>query len=1092
MKVQVLIDLLYDSGKAQQAAADIRLIEEATRGADTASQLLNTHFSHAEAALSGFGTHVGSVGAGAAAAVASAGKAGEALLDVGRGLGTAGEAAGAAMVDFMKAEASLDEVRAAMAVALPAPDVAPAAGAAAEVAKAFERAGASLDGVRAGLAAALPAPDVGPAKGAALEAVAAFERAQADIARIAAGFGEASGRQVKNSFEQLRAEMARVMAEPLPAPDLRAIKAAARTAEATFEELQAAMASAMAEPIGTGSVAGFGAAVEAALKDEARLAGEAHAAIAAPAADGALASVEATVAALKEQLTLEEEIRRLMAQPVPPAIRPPAPAGEAPWTFPNGAAVPPIAPGHGEPGGDVPPHAPPTLPPVMPPAAPPVAPPAPLPPEPPLPKLPSEDRPPPKEPSGGGGMGGLLEGFVGFAEVGTGYKLAEGIVHQAGEAQTIDAQLRAAGVPEAEIGEMHGAASRISRDSKMYSVNDAMDLLRDGRAVLGSTDDAVKLADDVTRATAIAESVSPGHGKEGAFDIIKAAEAAGKTKDAEGFHAFVDQIAKNTEVFRDKVPLRNYREFFQHAGAAGQHVPADFMGGALPHLLQEYGGDSVGTMYNMMDRAVVGGITTKKALDSFRELGLIDEKKVHDDGKGHMRLDAGAIKGTEGPNFNPFTWANDVYEKALDEHGLSKEEKEHHYQADFSNSNVAGAVAKMVEQKGIIEKDAKQIEAAHGLAGADELQRSDPHLANEGLMGQLRTFEKNAGDGLMRRVVPMENTLSDLFAHANSAMEAAPGSAAAVGAGVIGGLGYAGWKTLEHGVFDTLKWGARGVGAAAVPLTAGLFVTDAMLNQRDHDKAMIEGAHPDMQPQDYDTGLPGLENVPELARPPLAPPRPAAPAPPSDALPDWTSFSRAANGLDAPKPTAPDLASRAAGDPVHVVVDGDRPAPLAPADAPHVDWRPPFGSADHPAGASIPMPLPPLPDFLRHAPGEPIHVVVDGDRTPKAPGDAPHVDWRPPFGTAARPAGAPIAIPSAPPPTGGTAAPSLAQPAGPVTNNNQQTTNVTNHYQVNAPVTVNVAAPAAAPAAVGGAVAAAVTSAVKQSPGVLHDGYGPH
>ncbi len=39
---------------------------------------------------------------------------------------------------------------------------------------------------------------------------------------------------------------------------------------------------------------------------------------------------------------------------------------------------------------------------------------------------------------------------------------------------------------------------------------------------------------------------------------------------------------------------------------------------------------------------------------------------------------------------------------------------------------------------------------------------------------------------------------------------------------------------------------------------AGVFVADAMLNHRDHDKAMIEGGHPDVLPSDNNLGLPGV------------------------------------------------------------------------------------------------------------------------------------------------------------------------------------------------------------------------------------------
>ena len=945
MKVQVLIDLLYDSGKAQQAAKDLQLIAEATEAADKASQQLTKDFDLGEQAGAAFGTRLDTTVDSANAAADAVLKAQDALSNIGAGFDTAGSGADAA-------------------------------------AAAFERTGGALSAIE----------DVDP-----------FGKLDGSLARA------------EEQAQQL-------------AGALRAIEA------------------------GEAVPAGIDA-VDAALREQTALAEQARAAIETPAMDGALAAVEGTVAALRQELTLEEELRRLLAEPAPPsaiedrlarmkaeeeaartALAEPAtdgalsaveatnkalaeearlaaeahaavaePAGDGAYTFPNGAAVPPLSSGWEDEEEER------------------RRPPAPR----------AHDEPVPM--GGGHDSPGIVGTIMGFEELEKSWELAKESIHMAADTAAEHALMKAAGFKPEEVEQLDKAASETSRAVPTFSNNEMLELARDARSILGSSEHASEAMPNIAKLAGISEAYNPGHGLDGLAVMLKGAESGSFTASPEKFENYLDAVSRSAEVFGKTIRPDDWGLFFKYAGTAGQNMSMDFVREKLPHLIQELGGNSAGQMFQTLDRAMVGGIMTSRATEKFLEYGLLDESKVHKD-HGKYKIDAGALNhGDEA--VKDFAAYIQTYLKPLFEaKHLTPAEQEHEISAMFSNQIGARGVALIMNQGGIIEKNAKQIRDAHGLAGYDSLRSEDPHLVTRGLESQFENFVQIAGGPLMPAYLGAQNTITSLLTRLNKDLEKAPEIATGLMGGVAAGGAYVGAKSLQMVPVQA----ARTAGAAAEGLIGGAArfagpvgaaittVELARLAEHEFERMTL----PDAMKYAFDQ-IPGWREHAEIAR--------------RDAD-DFKRSPEAARG--------------------RALMDLDRPN----------------------RGG---MPLE-VPDYLRHAPGDPIHVVVDGEKSGAALG------WRPPFGTPEHPAG--LAIPVTPggghgAPTGGTATPSLAQPVVNNTTNNS-TTNAP--VSVSAPVSVivNVTSPTAAPGAVGSAVGAAaagaVTSAVKQSAGVLHDGYGPH
>lgn len=145
---------------------------------------------------------------------------------------------------------------------------------------------------------------------------------------------------------------------------------------------------------------------------------------------------------------------------------------------------------------------------------------------------------------------------------------------------------------------------------------------------------------------------------------------------------------------------------------------------------------------------------------------------------------------------------------------------------------------------------------------------------------------------------------------------------------------------------------------------AGAFVADAMLFERDHSKALVDGGRPDVQPWDNNLGLPGVDTVQ---------PAPVAPAVPLMAQQprDVRTPLAIAGGVPFPPERPDDLFP-----PLHVM-----------SGYPSVDART-FGSYLRkiaPGAAAGSMPMPALPPGFAAPPAGPIPVHIVGSSAEHMP-----------------------------------------------------------------------------------------------------------
>ncbi len=421
----------------------------------------------------------------------------------------------------------------------------------------------------------------------------------------------------------------------------------------------------------------------------------------------------------------------------------------------------------------------------------------------------------------GAGGGGIVDSLISFAEFGLGLKMLKGTYHQAAEAQGRTASMIAAGIPGDEIGEINAAASQLSLSKRVFSRNELADVLKDARTVLGSTGHAIEAGSDIADLATIAEAQRPGHGLEGVQTLLKGIETSGRTRSPQEFHDIVQSIAKVTNVMGKTIDFSAWGQFFKYAGTAGQHMSPEFIEQKLPHLIQELGGASTGTMFQTLERALIGGRMDKGAVETMREYGLLDESKVHETKHG-MKLDPGALQHGDEAMSDLSNFVLKRIKPALDAKGLSETEQLATLEKMFSARLGARAVSILLNQDPIIQKDAAQIRAAQGTEAAPMLATTDPHLVNRSLGAQGANLETSAGAPIIGPITSGTNLLTSTIGNVTQMLDRIPGAATGLEAAMIAGTGYLGWKTWENGVWNTAKSALRMPGEAASGLVNGI------------------------------------------------------------------------------------------------------------------------------------------------------------------------------------------------------------------------------------------------------------------------------
>ena len=225
-----------------------------------------------------------------------------------------------------------------------------------------------------------------------------------------------------------------------------------------------------------------------------------------------------------------------------------------------------------------------------------------------------------------------------------------------------------AGVKQADIAQMVGAAWKNSGDVMTTTATQNLRAMLDLRNVLGSVSEAKWALPTVTKIGAVMAASSEGsvraNAENIAFDMAKALDIIGAARDPGTFAHQASMMSKVVTAFQNRVTPRQFQSVFAYARQAKYDLSDEFKYEILPSLMLEMssgaasqGGGSrgVGPMLAALYRVTNQGYVNKKALPLLQRLGWVTP---------HTALRTTTSGTTVGPMIeaglaasNPFLWA---------------------------------------------------------------------------------------------------------------------------------------------------------------------------------------------------------------------------------------------------------------------------------------------------------------------------------------------------------------------------------------------------------------------------------------------------
>ncbi|QKL75384.1 phage tail protein [Ralstonia solanacearum] len=263
---------------------------------------------------------------------------------------------------------------------------------------------------------------------------------------------------------------------------------------------------------------------------------------------------------------------------------------------------------------------------------------------------------------------------------------------------------------------------------KAYGVSqvEKAELMRDAMSVFADTHHAELVMPTLAKmkfANAAVFGQADGAENERKFvDMLKVIELRGGLASEGEFKKQADMVQKVITATGGRVQADEWLNVIKTGGLAAKGADDKAFYYTLEPLVQEMGGNRVGTAMMSAYQNLYQGKTTKRALHNLDNFGLIaDRSKVKEDKAGQVSfMDPGALKGADLFRQNQFAWLEKVLLPTLAAKGITdRKQIEDAIGSIFSNRTAAGLFAQMYLQRQQIHKNMRLNE---GAAGIDQLE----------------------------------------------------------------------------------------------------------------------------------------------------------------------------------------------------------------------------------------------------------------------------------------------------------------------------------------------------------------------------------
>jgi hypothetical protein len=259
------------------------------------------------------------------------------------------------------------------------------------------------------------------------------------------------------------------------------------------------------------------------------------------------------------------------------------------------------------------------------------------------------------------------------------------------------------------------------------SIRENLGLLRDAQTVFGDFHEAQMVTPLLAKmkfANAALYGDEAGGMKDKAFmDMLKVIEMRGGLASETEFNRQANMVQRVQTATGGRVGANEFLNFIKTGGVAAKGMKDENFYYAMEPLIQEMGGQRVGTGLMSGYQNLVQGRTTQRAANELMRIGMLNPKMVDYDKVGNIKqVKAGAVKGGDLMVADPMKWMQTVMLPAFASKGIvDKQAILNEIGAIFTNRTASQLYSTMYLQQAQIEKNFK---LNSGAAGIDELDKN--------------------------------------------------------------------------------------------------------------------------------------------------------------------------------------------------------------------------------------------------------------------------------------------------------------------------------------------------------------------------------
>lgn len=367
-----------------------------------------------------------------------------------------------------------------------------------------------------------------------------------------------------------------------------------------------------------------------------------------------------------------------------------------------------------------------------------------------------------------------------------------------------------ANIPKAEQLKIASEADRLTSLYPSAGITDVMEMARQARNMMGTTDRGLAILPDLVRSlvalqTAKGIDAAPGELSELLRGIDNAGKNVGGPLGIKQTQEIIAGLVRASQIEGRELDVGSLWTFMRRAKIAGPGFSTEFLANVVPALIQDMTAPSAGTALSSGFQAFVIGsnaVASKKNLAEQERLG------IRKDGK---------LVNSQLMGENPYQWVKEVLLPALQKDGvdINNDTALAESVAKLSRNTPATAMlTKMMQQREQLDRLIQQYREAAGPDSADDALAKDPFVAARGFTESLRELATSIRG--MPEAVSILNGLTGGLQNFATALKNQDGGAQALLAGAGLGAGFAAWK-VTAGIWGLITAGTN-LNAAALSL----------------------------------------------------------------------------------------------------------------------------------------------------------------------------------------------------------------------------------------------------------------------------------